>query len=221
MLSLVEEILLLGLDDESGEFLPVPEYSLELSLAGAVLMDLALRDRLDSDMQRMMVVNSAPTGDDILDPVLVELSGSEAELVPRQWLMRLARRQSLRQEALDRLVERGVLRRDDKRILWVFGSRRYPVIDNREEREVKLRILQILLGEEIPAPADVALICLASTCSLFPAILSAREHHNVAEKIEQITRMDLIGQKMLSELRDLHQSVSRTGWWGVSGSSEG
>ena len=94
MLTLIEETLLLTLDDGGG-FLPVPEYSFELASAGAILMDLALRDKLDADLEVLMVVDATPTGDDILDPVLQELASAEGKLPLREWLMRLARRLSL------------------------------------------------------------------------------------------------------------------------------
>ena len=42
MLSLVEEITLLALDDKSGAFLPTREHALEMATAGAVLLELAL-----------------------------------------------------------------------------------------------------------------------------------------------------------------------------------
>ena len=215
MLTLIEEILLLTLDD-GGSFLPVPEYSLELAAAGAILMDLALRDKLDADLRVLMVVDRRPTGDDILDPVRQELGRAEEELQLRECLMRLARRESIKASALDRLVERGILRRDEKKLLWVFGSRRYPVIDNREETEAKLRILQILLTDEIPDPKDVVLICLADACSLFPSILSPQELTVARNRIEQVAKMDLIGQKMLQEIRTVQETVNRVGWWGVS-----
>ncbi len=221
MLTLVEETLLLALDDESGNFHPLPEYSLPLALGGAVLMDLALQDKLDSDLQGMMVVDTTPVGDDILDPVLEQLRGIETRLQPRTWLMRLARTGFIKEHALARLVGRGILRREEKRVLWVFGSRRYPVIDDREEREAKLRILEVLLRGEIPDPRTVVLICLADACSLFPWILSRQDLPAVSDRIHQVTKMDLIGRKMLGELRELHETVKRVGYWGLGEAIDG
>ncbi len=221
MLTLVEETLLLALDDQSGNFHPLPEYSLPLALGGAVLMDLALQDKLDSDLQGMMVVDTTPVGDDILDPVLEQLRGIETRLQPRTWLMRLARTGFIKERALARLVGRGILRREEKRVLWVFGSRRYPVIDDREEREAKLRILEVLLRGEIPDPRTVVLICLADACSLFPWILSPQDLPAVSDRIQQVTKMDLIGRKMLKELRDLHESVNHVGYWGFGDATDG
>ena len=49
-ISLIEEFLLLSLEDEGGEFANIPETSLSCGIAGAALMDLAIRSRIDSDL---------------------------------------------------------------------------------------------------------------------------------------------------------------------------
>ncbi|MYI21771.1 MAG: hypothetical protein F4043_03445, partial [Gammaproteobacteria bacterium] len=50
MLRFAEEILVLVLDEERGDLAPnLPARSLDLALAGAVLMDHALENRIDTD----------------------------------------------------------------------------------------------------------------------------------------------------------------------------
>ena len=63
MLSIAEEVLLLSVDDETGIFLYGPDVHIELALSGAVLMDLALLNRIDTDPERLFVVDATPTGD--------------------------------------------------------------------------------------------------------------------------------------------------------------
>ncbi len=80
MLRYAEEILLLVLDEGRGELAPgMPERSLSLALAGAVLMDLALENRIDTDSERLMLVDATPLGEDILDSTLAEIAGAEQE----------------------------------------------------------------------------------------------------------------------------------------------
>ena len=44
-------------------------------LPSAALMDLALHNRIDTDLEKLMVVDRTPLGDDILDDVLSGLAG--------------------------------------------------------------------------------------------------------------------------------------------------
>ena len=72
----------------------------------------------------------------------------------------------------------------------------------------------------IPDPRDVVLICLGSACSIFASILSRPEFDRVADRIDEVARMDLIGGQMLTELRKLLAFVDQFGWWGVGQTSE-
>ena len=49
MLRFVEEIILLLLHDDDGRFARVPSWSVDYAIAGGVLMDLAMEDRIDTD----------------------------------------------------------------------------------------------------------------------------------------------------------------------------
>ena len=152
MLRFAEEIMLLLLDDQDGSFLPIPEWSMQCALAGAVLMDLALEDRIDTDLDSLILVDKAPTGDPLLDPTLERIAAASGDVHgARYWVESTASyADEIREGALARLVENGVLNREEDRFLWVFRSRRYPTIDGRAEREVKLRIMGVLLSDEIP-----------------------------------------------------------------------
>ena len=76
MLRFAEEIMLLLLDDGGGEFTDLPALSVEYALAGAVLMDLALENRIDTDLERLFVIDPTPLEDDLLDPTLACIAQS-------------------------------------------------------------------------------------------------------------------------------------------------
>lgn len=210
MLTLPEELVLLILDDEDGTILPVPQRTLDYALAGAVLMDLALRLRVDSDPEQIWVCDRTPTEEALLDvqlEALVAIGPGHSEI--KDWLEDLANEpDQLRDAVLARLVERGVLRREERKYLWVFGSRRYPMVEDKEEREVKLRIMNVLYSEDIPDPKDVALICLVDTCHLFDEMLGNREYEKLQGRIAVIRKLDLIGQATQSTVRAIERAVS-------------
>ncbi len=208
MLRFVEEIILLLLGDEDGRFANVPSWSLSYALAGAVLMDLAIEDRIDTDLEKLVVVDSSPLGDSLLDPALAEIAGREQRDVSF-WLERIANHaDQIRDEALSRLVAKGILDRREDRFLWVFESRRYPAIDGKAEREVKLRIMGVLFSDEIPHPRDVMVICLADACGIFGEILARHELEQVSGRIEQVRKLDLIGRAMTQAIRDIEFTVA-------------
>lgn len=209
MLRFPEEILLLLLDDESGKMSGLRDWSLKYALTGAVLMDLALEGRIDSDLQHMVLVDSTPLNDDLLDPLLAEIAADKELHAVRFWLEKLSSHaKDIQERALERLVSNGILKRQEDLFLWVFKSRSYPTLDGKAEREVKLRILEILFSDIIPGPRDVVIICLADACGVFSSILSERELEYCRARIEQVRRLDLIGQAVLKAIWDIDAQVA-------------
>ena len=213
MLRFAEEIMLLLLHDENGDFAPVSELSLQCALAGAVLMDLALENRIDTDTERLILLDKTPTGDDLLDPTLANIAEStpvgESSHDARYWVEYVAEyAYEIRARALDRLIEAGILQQRDDRFLWVFRARRYPIIDGKVDREVKLRIMGVLFSDEIPDPRDIVIIALADVCGLFRELLSRRELERAATRIDQVRKLDLIGQAVSQAVWDIEASLA-------------
>lgn len=209
MLRFAEEVMLLLLNDEDGRFVRVPDWSLSYALAGGVLMDLALEDRIDTDLERLVLVNDTPVGDDLLDPTLADIVQAEDKRDARFWVERTAAwSDEIRERALGRLVARGILEARDDRFLWVFRARRYPLVDGKAEREVKLRIMEVLFSNELPNPRDVVIICLADACGLLRRLLSKNEMQAALARIDQVRKLDLIGQATTQAIRDIELSLA-------------
>lgn len=207
MLRFAEEIVLLLLNDDDGRFARVQNISLDYALAGGILMDLALENRIDTDLDNLILIDSTPTGDELLDTTLAEIAG-EGGHDARFWVERTAvRSDEVREAVLTRLIDRGILERQDDRFLWVFKSRRYPAIDGEAQREVKLRIMGVLFSDEIPDPRDIVIICLADACGIFRSIFTSNELEAVAPRIEQVRRLDLIGQAMTQAIHDIELTL--------------
>ena len=208
MLRIVEEIILLLLRDEDGRFANVPSWSMDYAVAGGVLMDLAMENRIDTDLENLILVDATPLNDSLLDPTLVEIEAGEKNNT-HYWVEQAAQNAyAIREEALSRLVAQGILERTEDRLLWVFRSRRYPMIDGKAQREVKSRIMGVLFSDEIPDPRDVTIICLAEACSLFGELLSKEELEKASARIEQVRKLDLIGQAMSRAIYDIEVSVA-------------
>lgn len=209
MLKFAEELMLLILDDENGRFARVPDRLMRYALAGGVLMDLALENRIDTDLKQLILVDPTPVQDSLLDPTLADIARAKETRDARFWVERTAlRADEIREDALNRLVKKGILRQREDRFLWVFQSRRYPAIDDAPQREVKLRITGVLFSDEIPDPRDVVIIGLAHACDLFKEILSARELAHVSDRIDQVRKLDLIGQAMSQAISDIELSLA-------------
>ena len=228
MLTFAEDILLLLIDEKRGDLAPIPDRALSYVLAGAALMDLALADRIDTDLEHLMLSDSTPLDDDILDPVLAEIAQTDALHNTRFWLDRIVgQADEIREQALNRLGARGILETEEGGFFWfvpgVSHARRYPQLDEKVREEVRLRIMRVLFDNDIPDPHDIVLICLGNACGIFEQLLSPAEFEMVKDRIDVISRLDLIGQSVVEAIRqsDPMQDAAREGGGGGPRDSHG
>lgn len=202
-LILGEEIVLLSLDDLTGAHLPLMPQALGYGLAGAVLADLELAGRIATQTKCVEVLNAAPTGNPLLDPWLHQIAADKKCHPISYWLQSLSEEKSvIEQAALDHLIERGVLKRQDKKILWVIGLRRYPTIHNEERVEVKTRLAQLIQGDEQPTHFDATLISLLSGCYLLSEVLGAETLEGRSARIAGIADTDPVGREVAAASRE-------------------
>ena len=208
MLRIIEEILLLLIDTERGDIrASFSPRSRNIALSGAVLMDLALENRIDTDVEALVLLDPTPVGDELLDPVLSDIAQASDTHSTAFWIERTAERgDELRQATIDRLIDRGILEAESNGLVFlsrlVSRARRYPP-DGPGQRteEVQSRIMRQLFDDDVPDPRDIVIISLAAACGVFERILSREELADVSERIDLIARMELIGRTVATAVK--------------------
>src|SRR6185503_10763225 len=133
---LAEELLLLAYDDQTGKATG-SRIGLDLGMAAAVLVDLALAGRVAYSDGYLQVIDSTPTGEPIADAVLAKAADDEPH-TPSQWVQRL------RHRVLEDLVARGVVQDVDETQMEFIHVHRYPTTDPAFEAEIRRRLAEAL-----------------------------------------------------------------------------
>jgi hypothetical protein len=182
-IALAEELLLLAYDDQTGKATG-SRIGLDLGMAAAVMVDLALAGRISYIDGFLKVVDPTPTGDPIADAILAKAAGEEPH-TPSQWLQRLRHR--LRIRVLEDLVERGVVRDEDETQMGVIHLHRYPTTDPAYEAEIRKRLADALITEAMPDERTAALATLLIATRMEPALrLPPGEAAQAHQRLEQI-----------------------------------
>jgi Golgi phosphoprotein 3 GPP34 len=182
-IALAEELLLLAYDDQTGKATG-SRIGLDLGMAAAVLVDLALAGRIAYVDGYLKVIDPTPVGDPIADAVLARAAEDEPH-TPAQWLQRLRHR--LRTRVLDDLVARGVIRDVDETQLEFIHVHRYPTTDHAYEAEIRGRLAEALISETIPDERTAALATLLCACRMEPALrLPADQAAQAHQRLERI-----------------------------------
>lgn len=149
-LGLADELLLIAYDDDTGRNRAT---GLELGLAGSLLLELALGERLRVDgRKKVQVVSRVPVGDELADEALARIAGDKPRSA-RSWVNTFSRR--LLPRVRGRLVAEGVLREEVHKVFGLFPYRYYPLADGRGEGDARAR-LERAVGNGVASDARTA-----------------------------------------------------------------
>lgn len=172
MALLAEELLLLLLDDERGTL--TASAAADAGIGGALLTELAVSGMVDvqggggwfSRTTVRVAGGAAPA-----DPLLTRAAEVVAEK-PRTAQSLVGRLgKDARGPLLDRLVRRGLLHRDEDRVLGIFPRTRWPAADTRHEEQVRAELARAI-AQGRPDERSGALLALLSAMDAAHKVLT-------------------------------------------------
>lgn len=194
-LYLYQEIMLLALRDEKGTF---STGFIEQAIAGAVLAELLLDEKINvesSKKQMVNIENSAPYGDPVIDECLSKMKESKRRASLQNWVSRLARVKDLKNKAAQQLCDRGILKAEEDKILFIFTRRIYPELNPTPEREIIERLKAAIFTDKEPLnPHTVVLISLANGSGMLNETFGRKELKPYQKRIDKIQEGDLTGE---------------------------
>ncbi|KAL1961220.1 hypothetical protein VTO42DRAFT_3166 [Malbranchea cinnamomea] len=170
-LTLMEEVLLLGLKDKQG-YLSFWNENISYALRGCIVIELAFRGRIsmqkDSSRRRfpladriIEVIDDTLTGEVLLDEALKMMKSSEKMSVSswidlmsgETWnLMKIGYQlKQVRERLAKGLVDKGILR-TEKRNFLLFDMATHPVADSGAKEDINRRVRNITTNRTVILP---------------------------------------------------------------------
>lgn len=142
-LLVAEDLLLLLTDDRTGK-LVIASNQVDIALGGAMLVELALAERVAVAggaaavrKGRVIVTDAGPTSDVLLDEALTVLGRRQGKR-PKDVVGPLGKGLRARLDA--RLANRGLLRERSGKILGVVPTHRWPAVDTTHEDSLRASV---------------------------------------------------------------------------------
>ena len=169
LLTLMEEVLLMGLKDEEG-YLSFWNDNISYALRGCILLELGFRNKItlvnDPARRRfeladrlVEVIDTEPTGEVLLDETLKIMKNGDEHMSVTSWIDLLSgetwnlmkinyQLKQVRERLAKGLVDKGILRTERKNF-FLFDMATHPVADNESKEHVKNRILTMLISRSV------------------------------------------------------------------------
>lgn len=184
-LTLMEEVLLLGLKDKEG-YTSFWNDCISSGLRGCILIELGLRGRVELEKvgmrrrsllaRKLIVKNDTPIGDVLLDEALKHLKETDPPETVQSWIEYLSgetwnplklryQLKNVRERLAKNLVEKGVLTTEKQNFLF-FDMTTHPLTDNVTKSRLIKKIQDAVLAKWVNNPQQMdkrmlALIFLA------------------------------------------------------------
>lgn len=208
MLTMLEEVVLLAVDERTGGLRSTREFGTAYALVGAVFFDLALARRIDTDTDTIHIVDAAPTGNRTLDRMLARMASRPDLKTVREWIEEIfLQRDDLEGEALHSLIAQGILRHEQSKRLWIIDVERFPMVNSRPLQHVKLRLAEAILTDQIPDTRDIMLVSIAHQCGLLGYVLSDDELLNRKDRVQMLSGLETISRKVNEAILGLDKSL--------------
>jgi hypothetical protein len=184
-MNLAEEFALLAYRDDGT---PLTDGTrLDNGLGGALLLELALAEKVDVEDKKVVVLDPVSTGDPLIDAALRQVAEDQKARKPGHWVTKLA--ENARAQVLDQLVTEGVVRREKDKVLWVFPRTRYPAATGVEpvaETEARQRMVAAVSADGPVEPRTAALCALVAATGLDKKIFADLDRRQVEARLKEI-----------------------------------
>jgi len=217
-LTLMEEVLLLGLKDKEG-YTSFWNDCISSGLRGCILIELALRGRVELERagmrrknllgRKIMLKNSDPCGDVLLDEALKHIKETNQQETVQTWIEYLSgetwnplklryQLKNVRERLAKNLVEKGVLTTEKQNFL-LFDMTTHPVTDNLQKNKLIKKVQESVLAKWVNDPHRMekrmlALIFLAHSSDVLEnafAPLNDDDYDVAMKRVRDLLDLDL------------------------------
>lgn len=217
-LTLMEEVLLLGLKDKEG-YTSFWNDCISSGLRGCILIELSLRGRIELERagmkrknllsRKIILKNADPCGDVLLDEALKHIKETNLPETVQTWIEYLSgetwnplklryQLKNVRERLAKNLVEKGVLTTEKQNFL-LFDMTTHPVTDNIQKSKLIKKVQESVLSKWVNDPHRMekrmlALIFLAHSSDVLENAfgpLSDDDYDVAMKRVRDLLDLDL------------------------------
>lgn len=201
-LSIAEGFYLIALDDEEGRILAAAEKTVVPGVISACILELYLLKKIKLDGGNISVVDTIGTGNGILDNVLKKLQTGPGLIDQIKTLT--SKFKDIQEDLNALLVQRGILKKEETKLLWIPLSDRMDNANYAFEQEIRNNLKAIVFKSAKPSPAFTVLYSLIDDCNILSEVFRDKDELIDAEKVgKEIVERSGVEPELANALREL------------------
>ena len=206
-LNLLEEYLLLALDDEKGKFV-IDSTRLHFGFAGAVLLELALRGKIHVEGERLVLSNKSYEPEMAMNKMIDIIKEQDRPTLKKSIEVLARKSNDIKNDTLQRLINKGILKKEEHKILWLIPNEKYPTSDLSPENKVRKRLDDVINENSPVDPHDVMLLSLIDATDLTKEAFRDKDDYKaISKKINEVTKDIRVSQIINKSIREIQAAI--------------
>ena len=174
---------------------------LRFGLAGSELVRLAAARRVDVVRGRIEIIDTAPTGDALLDDALASMTGGRrGGPTAKAWVAH--DRRGLVERYLDRAEAAGIIRAERRKALGFIPVTRWTVVDSGRAAQARARLEVVAASTGTVDSAQAALAGLASAIDVTGIVFPGLAGSAARKRLRQVAKGDAASADATRAVRD-------------------
>ncbi len=171
-----EKFLLIAHHPEKGRFL-IPHMFLQYGIAGAILLDLTLEDRIELDNNQLILKPARVSADPVINEAVTLMTESPRSRKADYWVRKLATRyRKYKWQVLKGLADKRMVRIEEKKFLGLIPYRKSYLIESYTRGNMIRQLKsEILAYTREPSSASMAIAGLIDACRMHRILSDDRE----------------------------------------------
>ena len=192
-LGLHQELMLLAIRDDNGTFAGGMYL---YAIAGGMISELLLQEKIvaSADKHQLVTVkDSASAADPVLNELLEQMSQSRKPRGLQHWVSKAAAIPGLKHRVAGQLCDLGILKPDERKVLWVFTQKVYPEYDGSVEDAIRQRMADVMFDPgTYPDGKTAVLIALASHAGLLNSNFDRQDLRTHRKRIANLAKGEIL-----------------------------
>lgn len=207
-LNLIDQLTLLALDDEKGTFIP-DSTAYAYALAGAVVLELALEEKITILDNKIRVKVEGKVDDALLDAHFQKIRKSSKNRSVKYWIEQFGNvGHRIKEDTVRKLVEKKILEKKEGKILWIFTYSKYPVHNPAPENQLRKRLSDIIVGLHKPELKEYMLLNLVKSCQLEKEVFGRDHVKTFRTRMKSLSEGDHLASTVTESIREVIETIS-------------
>lgn len=182
-INLIDQILLLTLNDDTGNYDVEPEL-LNHAIAASIILLCTSYGKIKLENDRVIVIDEQQTNDRIVDPYLAMFVEHTTSLSLRKWVRKILKvTEEIKTDALQKMISGGVLEKKEEKIMWVFSVDTFPTHNLSTEEGLRERLDLVITDNQAMTVKEAMLLGVIKYCGMVDHVFPSEKRKVYHEKM--------------------------------------